>query len=160
MKLRKILMPTDFSPLSNEPLELAAGLAREHGATLIIAHVEEPAHVYLTCDPFIDMPDPTPAAIEQLLKTLVPRSGGVRVEHRLLKGLPSHAIINLAKSEAVDLIVIATHGRSGMQRFLIGSVAEAVVRRASCPVFVYKPQPRRMLDANDEPVAKAVEARS
>ena len=159
MKLRKILMPTDFSSMSKEPIELAASLAREHGATLIIAHAEEPAHVYLTCDSFVDLPEPSPAAVEQLLRTIVPEGDGIRVEHRLLKGLPSHAIVDLAKSEAVDLIIIATHGRSGMRRFLMGSVAETIVRLAPCPVFVYKPRLERKRDDQDAEDGQASDMR-
>ena len=73
-----------------------------------------------------------------MLKEVVPTDPQVACEHRLLTGDPAVAIARLAEEEHADLIVMGTHGRTGLTRLLMGSVAEAVVRRAPCPVLTYK----------------------
>jgi nucleotide-binding universal stress UspA family protein len=78
-----------------------------------------------------------------MLDQLLPSESDVQCERRLLMGDPATEIVALAEEENVDLIVMGTHGRTGIKRLLMGSVAEAVVRRASCPVFTYK-QPRQV----------------
>ena len=72
------------------------------------------------------------------LATAIPSESGVPYEHRLLSGTPVDAILGIAESAHVDLFVLGTHGRRGIDRVLMGSVAEAVVRRAKCPVLAVK----------------------
>jgi nucleotide-binding universal stress UspA family protein len=73
-----------------------------------------------------------------MLEAIKPTDPDVAYEHRLITGDPSTAVARLAESEGVDLIIMGTHGRTGISRLLMGSVAEAVVRRAPCPVLTYK----------------------
>lgn len=138
MTEQKILIPTDFSHTGDAALTLATSLARERGATLLIVHVEEPPAAYGGGEMYYGMPDPVTEDLRSMLKEVVPPDPSVPCEHRLLTGDPASAIVRLAKEEAVELIVMGTHGRTGLMRLLMGSVAEAVVRRAPCPVLTLR----------------------
>ena len=141
MKVKKILVPTDFSTTGDKALSYAAALARDTGATLLIVHVKEPPLAYGGGEMYYGAPDPNQRDLEEMLASVV--AGGdndkqVPYEHRLITGDPSTALVRLADDEDVDLIVMGTHGRTGLTRLLMGSVAEAVMRRASCPVLTVK----------------------
>ena len=139
MNAKKILFPTDFSSLSDAGLEHAAALARESGARLLIVHVEEPPIAYGGGEMYYGALEPNVEALRTMLRAVVPKDPSVAFEHRLVSGAPADEIVRLAKHEHVDLIVMATHGRTGLRHLLMGSVAEAVVRRAHCPVMIFKP---------------------
>jgi nucleotide-binding universal stress UspA family protein len=132
----KILFSTDFSELSRFALQYAAAQAKAEGAKLIIAHVEEDPSSTGEGALYSGVSDQTP---EETLRRIVPESFAGSVEHRLLRGQPAEEIVRLAGEERVDLIVIGTHGRTGVLRLLMGSVAEKVVRLAGCPVLVVRP---------------------
>ena len=138
MTVRKILFPTDFSHTGDAALALATSLARERGATLLIVHVEEPPAAYGAGEMYYGMPDPVTEDLDKMLKKVAPADASVPVEHRLITGDPTNAIARLAKEEGAELIVMGTHGRTGLLRLLMGSVAEAVVRRAPCPVLTLR----------------------
>lgn len=138
MKLEKILFPTDFSHASDVAMPLATTLARDTGAKLIIVHVEEPPVAYSGGEMYYGLPEPALEHIHRMLHAVVPSDPTVPHEHRLLSGDPAGAIVQLAEEEHVDLIVMGTHGRTGLRRLLMGSVAESVVRRAPCPVVTYR----------------------
>lgn len=138
MKLKTILYPTDFSSASDSGLAVATALARDSGAKMIIVHVEEPPAAYGGGELYYGMPEPDREGIEKMLKAVVPTDEKVPYEHRLLIGDPASEIVRLAEEEGADLIVMSTHGRTGLRRLLMGSVAEAVVRRAPCQVFTFK----------------------
>ena len=145
MKADKILFPTDFSPASESALRWATSLARDTGARLLIVHVEEPPTAYVGGDYAI--PETTAPARHELAKLLalvVPFDQGISYEHRILLGDPAPEIVKLAEEEKVDLIVLGTHGRTGLSRLLMGSVAEHVVRRADCPVLTVKHPPEQL----------------
>ena len=137
MHAHKILFPTDFSPASEDALRWATSLARDSGATMLIAHVEEPPMAYGGGEIYY----PVEENRDELRKSLVqvvPTDHAVPFEHILLVGDPAHAIAETAEKEDCDLIVMGTHGRTGLTRLLMGSVAESVVRRAKCPVLTVK----------------------
>jgi nucleotide-binding universal stress UspA family protein len=138
MKVRKILFPTDYSTCGDEALEMAASLARDTGATLLVVHVEEPPLAYGGGEMYYGEPEPDNEELMRMLKEVVPHDTQVPCEHRLVTGEPAQAIVDLAEREGVDMIVMGTHGRTGLSRLLMGSVAEAVVRRAACPVLTVK----------------------
>jgi len=138
MKARKLLFPTDYSTCGDEALEMAASLARDTGATLLVVHVEEPPLAYGSGEMYYGEPEPDNEELMRMLKEVVPRDLHVPCEHRLVTGEPAQAIVDLAEREGVDMIVMGTHGRTGLSRLLMGSVAEAVVRRAACPVLTVK----------------------
>lgn len=141
MQAKKILFPTDFSTASDAALTHATTLARESGATLLIVHVEEPPMAYGGGELYYGIPEPDTEALRGMLAAVKPTDPQVPCEHRLLIGDPATEIVQLADAEKVDMIVLGTHGRSGLSRLLMGSVAELIVRRANCPVLTFK-QPK------------------
>jgi nucleotide-binding universal stress UspA family protein len=138
MDIKTIMFPTDFSHTGDAALAFATALARDSGAKLLIVHVEEPPVAYGGGEMYYGVPEPATEDLLRMLHEIKPSDSAVPYEHRLVKGEPAAAIARLAKSENVDLIVLGTHGRTGLTRLLMGSVAEAVVRRAVCPVLTYK----------------------
>ena len=114
------------------------------GGTLLIAHVTD-REQYPVGELFNEEPEPAPAELHEL-KAIVPADPKVKYEHRLVYGeagssgtvKPADEIAKLAREEEVDAIVLGTHGRSGLSRLLMGSVAEEVVRNAHCSVVTVK----------------------
>jgi nucleotide-binding universal stress UspA family protein len=134
MKLEKILFATDFSPPSQAALRYASSLARDAGATLLIVHVVEPPLDQVYYMP----PDYSHSEVRRELESVVPAFKDVKYEQRLLTGIAADEILRVSNEEGVDLIVMGTHGRTGWMRLLMGSVAQAVMRRAPCPVLTLK----------------------
>ena len=139
MNAPKILYPTDFSTTGQTALEMATSLARDRGATLVIMHVEEPPMAYGGGELYYGIEEPDREELKRMLAEVRPSDPSVPCEHRLMIGSPATAIIEMAEREDVELIVMATHGRTGLLRVLMGSVAEEVVRKAKCPVLTVKP---------------------
>jgi nucleotide-binding universal stress UspA family protein len=138
LAVRTILHPTDFSDRSQAAFGLACALARDYGARLVVLHVVTvPTVIYgeglLPTDP-----DELHAAAREELERLVVSFPGLRVEKRLGAGDAAEEILSIACAEHADLIVMGTHGRTGLERLLMGSVAEQVVRQAACPVVTVK----------------------
>ncbi len=138
MKASKILFPTDFSHASDAALAYATALCRDSGAAMLIVHVEEPPINYGGGEMYYGLPEPDTDALRKMLLAVVPTEPNVRHEHRLVIGDPAAEIVRMAEAEHVDLIVLGTHGRSGLSRLLMGSVAEVVVRKSPCPVLALK----------------------
>jgi universal stress protein A len=134
----KILYPTDFSTAGQTALELATSLARDRGATLVIMHVEEPPMAYGGGELYYGLEEPDRNELKRMLSEVMPTDPKVAFEHRLMIGSPAGAILEMAEREQVNLIVMSTHGRTGLLRVLMGSVAEEVVRKAKCPVLTVK----------------------
>jgi len=137
---RTILYPTDFSELADHAFPVARSLARDHGAALVILHVYPPpiAHgeevARRSPDDFLD------DLWEALHRYEVPE--GTAVTHRLAEGMPAEQIVQTARELNCDLIVLGTHGRTGLRRLLMGSVAEHVLRQAPCAVVTVGPPGR------------------
>ena len=138
MNLKKILFATDFSHASDAALTLATSLARDSGATLLLVHVEEPSMAYGGGELYYGALGPAPQELRRMLEAILPTDPDVAYEHHLIPGDPATALVRFAKEKVVDLIVLGTHGRTGLLRMLMGSVAEAVVRRATCPVITFR----------------------
>jgi universal stress protein A len=138
MNAQKILFPTDFSTASTEALKWATSLARDSGASLTIVHVEEPPMAYGGGEMYVGAEEGDREALKKTLVEVLPLDPAIRFEHKLLIGDPATAIVQTADDENADFIVIGTHGRTGLTRLLMGSVAEAVIRRAKCPVLTIK----------------------
>ncbi len=138
MQAKKILFPTDFSHASDSGLPLATSMARDTGATLVILHVEEPPMAYGGGELYYGIPEPNTDALKSMLSNVRPLDPAVPSVHRMVSGDPATEIVHIANEEKVDMIVLGTHGRTGITRLLMGSVAEQVIRRAHCPVLVYK----------------------
>ena len=120
--IRQVLFPTDFSDASRLAGTTAADLARQFGARLHVLHVV----------PHVTDPTPAPAAVRGVADEL---DGGFPIVTAITSGLVARQIVSYARKHAVDLVVIGTHGRTGVTRALLGSVAEAVVRHAPCRVL-------------------------
>ena len=138
MKPQKILVPIDFSTGSDAALGMATPLARDSGGFLVLAHVEVIPLSAAGGEYLYAMPEPPTEELLAKLDAIVLPDSHIPVERRLLAGDHADAIIRLAETENVDMIVMGTHGRRGLTRLLMGSVAEAVVRAAPCPVLTVK----------------------
>jgi nucleotide-binding universal stress UspA family protein len=157
LPIHTILHPTDFSDRSRHALHLACALARDHGARLVVLHVE-PIH-YLGLSEGAIPPDPgviLAQAKEQLERLEIP-DPNLRSERHFAEGDPAKEILRAAREVASDLIIMGTHGRTGLSRLLMGSVAEQVVRRAPCPVLTVKdPVPAAELAVEPAALASAL----
>jgi nucleotide-binding universal stress UspA family protein len=135
LPMRTILVPTDFSCSSANAFAIAASLAREAGAQVILLHVlSEPTFAEGTgLVPF----DPAMYRDEmrEKLEHQAVYCPGLPLEQRLAQGKPIPEILQVARECQCDLIVMGTHGSSGLRRLLLGSVAEGVARKAPCPVL-------------------------
>lgn len=140
MEIKKILCPTDFSAASERALTEAVGLAQTLGAKVKVIHVfQRPIGIAVegapvsmeAADRFIEEAH---QQLRQSLEQLRERwAKTCEIEVQLMEGAPYASIVE--ESKHTDMIVMATHGRSGFQRFVLGSVAERVVRMAECPVL-------------------------
>ena len=122
MRFTEILFPTDFSPASEEAGRIARAMALEAGARLHVLHVVPP------------VTDPSLGA-ESLTRVAQSLGEGLRVETALMSGRAGRKIVDYARDKHIDLIVVGTHGRTGISHAILGSVAEAVVRLAPCLVL-------------------------
>ena len=146
-KLQRILVPLDFSQPSQRAVRFARDWAKRFGAQVCLLHVIEPT---LTVTEFgmvparpgqPDLADLAKTALEKLAKKEFPAGMSVRVEIR--RGVPYDEIAIAAGKWKADLIIIATHGRTGLSHVLLGSTAERVVRHAPCPVLTLRRRPGR-----------------
>ena len=137
MTARKILFPTDFSESSEAALKHAVAVARERNATLLIVHVLETPGV-VPVGAYTALAHAEDREREDKLREILPAESGVQIEHQMVRGAAADGILQVAQRENVELIVMATHGRSGLTHLLMGSVAEHVVRRATCPVLTLR----------------------
>jgi universal stress protein A len=141
--ITKILVPMDFSPHAERAFSYATTLAQRFGASLGLVHVVEDPYVTGAWSAEIFVPDvggileQLTAGAEQQLATLRQSAIalGLAVETAVRSGRPAQAILEHAKDGGFDLIVMGTHGRTGLSHVVMGSVAERVVRKAPCPVL-------------------------
>ena len=146
MQFRHILAPTDFSEYSKKAVASALELARKFGAKLTILHVVElppyPVEGYVPPAVNATFLDDLERQATQDLAQLVPEaeSSNVEVVRLVAVGSPYRKIIDTAEAEQVDLIVMATAGRTGFSHLVMGSIAERVVRTATCPVLTIRPR--------------------
>ena len=154
LAIKTILHPTDFSERSNFAFRLACSLARDYGARLMVVHVAEPP-VPIYGNGLVLPPAQAPKeTVLARLQQLLPKDPKVQVEHRLTEGDAAIEILRIAGEIKCDLIVMGTHGRTGLGRLLMGSVAEQVVRKAACPVLTVK-TPQHAMPFSEELVAVA-----
>jgi len=138
LAIQNILHPTDFSERSDHAFKLACALARDHGALLTVAHVLAPPIVVPVDGVVPVIPEDFEEVARARLLQVTPPDPRIRVERKLLLGDAAHEIVELARNSKSDLIVMGTHGRTGLGRLLMGSVAEIVLRRSHCPVLTVK----------------------
>lgn len=141
---KRILVPVDFSTHSEAAVRLAADLARRYEGTLDLVHVFEPI-AYPLPDGYVLF---TPLQLNELvaqleqqltrMKAMALAAGAPQVETHVRQGACAADICDFAREGAFDLIVMGTHGRTGLNHLLLGSVAERVLRMAPCPVLTIK----------------------
>ncbi len=146
IKINNILLPTDFSKRSLAAAEYAVELARQYGAKLHVLHVLEKTPPILAMRTFDLSEEKIIETIEEEAKqsmneTLekIKEKNGVDIVYDIRKGTDYEEIVKYSEEKGIDVIVIATHGRTGLMHTLIGSVAEKVIRHAKCPVLVITP---------------------
>jgi nucleotide-binding universal stress UspA family protein len=153
-KIDKILCPVDFSEPSDAAVRTAVELAKRYSASILLAHAineidPAPSPSY-TLDSHVmeqipllmgQMTDNAHRAMQVLINNQI--ESGMPADRRVLVGEPARSIVQLAEDEQVDLIVMATHGRSGIKGLFFGSVAEKVVRSAACPVLTIRERDRQ-----------------
>ncbi len=141
MKFNTILFATDFSEGSKNALPYAVDLAKRYDAKLFFMHViYDVAKTTGWYVPHISVEemykDLEKGAKTELEKTFIEEMRGFKdIEHIVVKGIPYEEITKFAEMKKIDLVVLATHGRTGLDRLLFGSTAEQVVRYAPCPVL-------------------------
>jgi nucleotide-binding universal stress UspA family protein len=137
--VKKILYPTDFSSYSTQAYFHAVALAENHNASLTIVYVYAPG---------ADTEGQGRRYWRNQLEQVRPANQRIPVHHVFLEGDPATEIVRYSRDAGIDLIVLGTHGRTGVERLLMGSVAEQVMRGAACSVLVVKlprglPEPPR-----------------
>lgn len=141
MKIKKILFPTDFSEAAGKAFEYALFLAGAHNAELKLLHVVDQLHDFdnfeiLAITPAEIVEKMVKRAHEQLQSMVAQAGKAVAATESVREGKTWDTICKTAAEEHTDIIVMASHGRTGLSHALIGSVAESVVRHAGCPVLV------------------------
>jgi nucleotide-binding universal stress UspA family protein len=156
VRIKRVLVPVDFSGCSLDALEYAAQLGLHVKATITLLHVMEPVAYGL------DFSLGNTAERDQQRErikvrlgklTAALRSSGLTVDQIARGGLPTDAILEIARVQASDIVVMGTHGRRGISHVVSGSVAEAVLRKAACPVLTvrspkFSPSHRRVIAAD------------
>jgi universal stress protein A len=140
--ITQILVPTDFSETADAALDYATMLATRLGASLRLVHVFDDPYVAGIYTPEVYVPMP-PDVRERILTDIrrqladrLPHTPDIKRTSDILEGAPAEMIVDDARRQGVDLIVMGTHGRRGLSHVLLGSVAERVLRTAPCPVLV------------------------
>jgi len=144
--IKKILYATDYSRASARALDEAVNLAKQHDAELLVLHVIEPVTTYVTGEDFgsaglyMKLEDATKREAESSMQKLMDKlqKSKVKAKSLLLKGTPHDQIVKAARSRNADMIVIGTHGRTGLSKLFMGSVAGKVVSTATCPVLTVR----------------------
>jgi nucleotide-binding universal stress UspA family protein len=140
--IKTILVPTDFSDCSDEAMQTAAMIARTFRAQILLVHVIQPYAYGMTetfnlVDHYTALKTIAGPMLEEARKRLAKQ--GVSVKTDLLTGAAHSEILEKARRSKTDLIVMGTHGRTGVEHFLLGSVAEKVVRMSPGPVLTVRP---------------------
>jgi universal stress protein A len=142
--LKQILLPTDGSACSQKALTYAVTLAQYFGARVLALHVTHDGwkqESFETGPDVVQKVQAEQAAEAERIRQQVSEAGrqaGVACEFQCLTGRPAEVILRVAQEKALDLIVMGTHGRSGLRHAVLGSVAEKTVQRAPCPVLVVR----------------------
>ncbi|MBM4054612.1 MAG: universal stress protein [Planctomycetes bacterium] len=144
INVKKILLPTDFSPCAKHALQYALSLATLFKAKLYILYVVPKMNISISAGgimyPAFKIYEDLEEKAKVKMRHLIPKRffEQIEVKNIIVRGTPYVEIVKIAKKHDIDLITIATHGRTGIAHTLIGSTAERVVRKAPCPVLTIK----------------------
>ena len=143
VQIRRILVPLDFSESTSPLLEWAAHLASQHGSSVVLLHAyhlpvefQQLEGAYLPPDFWSNVKSEAEQSLGRFAEDLTARD--VEVETIVREGYPASVIVDEAEAQGVDMIVIGTHGHSGLKHMLLGSIAERVVQKSHCPVLTVK----------------------
>lgn len=137
MNIRRILCPVDFSNYNHQANDYACLLAKSTGAEITYFHAYTP-DAFETPPAHYNVDENQRQLMSQLEEFIRPNDAKIRGGYVVEAGLPIDRIVHYAEESDIDLIVMATHGRSGIARVFMGSVASAVIRKAKCPVMAVK----------------------
>ncbi len=146
---KKILVPTDFSEFSDKALADAVDIARQYDSTIYLLHVVGimrmcASDYCMSADTLEDMRKETIKFARDTMGQQIEKTGktdGIKIITDVREGVPTYAeILEEQKEKGVDLIVIASHGKTGIIEHLMGSVADRVTRHATCPVYLVRPR--------------------
>ena len=144
INIQRILVPVDFSEHATPMIEWAVHLAKEHGSTVLLLHVyhlpvefQQLEGAYLPPDFWSNVKNEAEQQLARHADEI--RQRGLPVEAIVREGYPATVIVDEADARSADLIVIGTHGHTGLKHLLLGSIAERVVQKAPCPVLTVKP---------------------
>jgi universal stress protein A len=145
---KKILCPIDFSEFTDEILEYALDITKKYGAELHLIHIIPNLNYFTPYESFFtpeniivvekNMEDEVNKDFDAIIKKI-----DIPVKKVIRTGAAFVEIIDYVKTESIDLIIMGTHGRTGLEHILIGSVAERVIRKAPCPVLTVRPKSRQ-----------------
>jgi nucleotide-binding universal stress UspA family protein len=156
--LKKILVTTDLSPFSLAALEYAVSFGMLYTSRLYLLYVYEGKEGHHGKESAgVHTEDEAHAALEEFVRMNVPAQ--TRLTTAVRKGTPAEEIKRFAQEEGIDLIVMASHGRTGLRHMVMGSVAERVVRLCSMPVLTVKPHPFREIMIQSEDVERDLHLR-
>jgi nucleotide-binding universal stress UspA family protein len=150
IQMQTILLPTDGSECSAKAAKYALSFAKQYGARIVALHVidqrwEEQSRAVLT-EMGQDLTQKIRAGYEEEARRIVAEvaaaaaQAGIPAEARIASGIPYEEIVRTGGDVSADVIIMGTHGRTGMSHLFLGSVTEKVIRRASCPVLTVRPQ--------------------
>lgn len=145
IQFKKILVPTDFSPASKQAIPYGCELAKQHGAELLLCHVLEMPHYPTLFEGTALVVPPIDESLRAQLSSQLQKLADDTAEEHAIRcravmrdGPPTQELLDCATEESADLIVVATHGYTGLKHMLLGSTAEQIVRHASCPVLTIR----------------------
>jgi universal stress protein A len=139
LPIKTILCPADFSEPSRQAYRAACVTARRYSARIVVVHVlPQPIRAYREFGPRKLDWEFAEREVCESLRAIYPPHRRIDVEYRVCRGPAAAEILVLARTQMADLIVMGTHGRTGIRRLLLGSVAETVLRRAPCPVLTVR----------------------
>jgi universal stress protein A len=136
-----ILCPIDFTDNAGIALGVATDIARQHQSTLLVLHVADslgPEGISFGEAETRLQPEGRVADLQRLLRRAAPPQPGLTIRHLLTEGDPAAVVKQTVAEQHVDLVVIGTHGRTGLDHFLMGSIAEEILRSCPCPVLIVK----------------------
>jgi len=146
----KILVPVDFSEFTDDIIKYATEIAQKFGSVIHLVHVIPnmgyfaPYESFMAAENMVTVQKGVEAEVRQNLQEVAGRISGIPVIRAVRTGVSFIEIVDYVRSEKIDLVIMATHGRGGLEHIIIGSVAEKVVRRSPCPVLTIRPAQRQL----------------
>ncbi|PWW81830.1 MULTISPECIES: universal stress protein [Prosthecochloris] len=152
IKIRRILCPVDFSEASRKAVRYAHEFAKGMGASLVLLNVVEPRPMAVDMSlSYVPLEEDLEKAAKEDLEEIIrtEREKGIEVQADVQIGTPSETILEKAEELDVNLIIVGSHGKTGLSRILMGSVAESVVRKAKCPVLIVKAEEKEFIEEGE-----------